>query len=147
MDSSLLNVLNFGLLYHDTQGFPGSSVVKNSPANTGDMGSIPGSRRSPWRRKWQPPPVFLPGKSHGQRSLAGCSPWCSQRVRRDLVAAQQQICSAPSSQSGPVTNVTWGTSLAVQWLRLRALSTGNMGSIPGWGIMIPRAASVGKKKK
>ena len=29
----------------------------------------------PWRRKWQPPPVFLPGESHGQRSLAGYSPW------------------------------------------------------------------------
>ena len=30
----------------------------------------------PWRRKWQPTPVFLPGKCHGQRrSLAGCSPW------------------------------------------------------------------------
>ena len=28
-----------------------------------------------WRRKWQPTPVFLPGKSHGQRSLAGYSPW------------------------------------------------------------------------
>ena len=29
----------------------------------------------PWRRKWQPTPVFLPGKPHGQGSLAGCSPW------------------------------------------------------------------------
>ena len=29
----------------------------------------------PWRRAWQPTPVFLPGESHGQRSLAGCSPW------------------------------------------------------------------------
>ena len=29
----------------------------------------------PWRRKWQPTPVFLPGKSLGQRSLAGYSPW------------------------------------------------------------------------
>ena len=29
----------------------------------------------PWRRAWQLTPVFLPGKSHGQRSLAGCSPW------------------------------------------------------------------------
>ena len=29
----------------------------------------------PWRRKWQPTPVFLPGKLHGQRSLAGYSPW------------------------------------------------------------------------
>ena len=28
-----------------------------------------------WRRKWPPAPVFLPGESHGQRSLAGCSPW------------------------------------------------------------------------
>ena len=28
-----------------------------------------------WRRKWQPTPVFLPGKSHGQKSLAGYSPW------------------------------------------------------------------------
>ena len=29
----------------------------------------------PWRRAWQPTPVFLPGKSHGQKSMAGCSPW------------------------------------------------------------------------
>ena len=29
----------------------------------------------PWRRKWQPTPVLLPGKSHGRRSLVGCSPW------------------------------------------------------------------------
>ena len=28
-----------------------------------------------WRRKWQPTPVLLPGKSHGQRSLVGYSPW------------------------------------------------------------------------
>jgi len=28
-----------------------------------------------WRRKWQPTPVFLPGESHGQRSLVGYSPW------------------------------------------------------------------------
>ena len=31
--------------------------------------------KMPWRRKWPPTPVFLPGKSHGQRSLAGYSPW------------------------------------------------------------------------
>ena len=33
----------------------------------------------PWRRKWQPTPVFLPGKSHGQRSLLGYSPMGLQR--------------------------------------------------------------------
>ena len=35
-------------------------------------------RKIPWRGKWQPTPVFLPGKSHGQRSLAGYSPWGHQ---------------------------------------------------------------------
>ena len=48
-------------------------VVKKPPAKAGDLrdsSSIPGSGRSPWRRKGQPSPVFLPGKSHGQRNLA-----------------------------------------------------------------------------
>ena len=35
-----------------------------------------------WRREWQPTPVFLPRKSHGRRSLVGCSPW-GNRVRHD----------------------------------------------------------------
>ena len=51
-------------------GFPGGSVVKNQPANAGDMDSVPGLE-DPQRRKWQTTPVFLPGKSHGQRSLVG----------------------------------------------------------------------------
>ena len=42
-----------------------------------------------WRKKWQPTPVFLPGKSHGQRSLVGYSPW-GHRVRNDLATKQQQ---------------------------------------------------------
>uniref|UniRef100_UPI0030097BF8 hypothetical protein n=1 Tax=Klebsiella pneumoniae TaxID=573 RepID=UPI0030097BF8 len=46
-------------------GFPGGSVVKNLPTNAGDRGFIPGSRRFTLSRKWQPAPVFLPGKSHG----------------------------------------------------------------------------------
>ena len=50
-------------------------VVKNLPAHAGDEGSTPGSGRSPWRRKWQPTPVFLPGKSHGPRSPVGYRPW------------------------------------------------------------------------
>ena len=50
-------------------------VGKESACNTGDPGLIPGLRRFPWRRKWQPTAVFLPGKSHGQRSPVGYSPW------------------------------------------------------------------------
>ena len=52
-------------------------MVKKLPANTGDIrdeGSI-SVGKIPWRRAWQPTPVFLPGESHGQRTLAGYSPW------------------------------------------------------------------------
>ena len=48
----------------------------------GDEGLIPRSGRFPWRRKWQPSPVFLLEKSHGQWSLAGYSPK-GRRVRHD----------------------------------------------------------------
>ena len=51
-------------------GFPGGSDGKESACNAGDPGSIP-----LLGRKWQPTVVFLPGKYHGQRSLAGYSPW------------------------------------------------------------------------
>ena len=44
-----------------------------------------------WGRKWQPTPVFLSRKSHGQRSLAGYSPWGHKRVKHDLVTKQHCI--------------------------------------------------------
>ena len=50
-------------------------VVKNQSASARDLGSIPGSERFPWWRKWQPTLVFLPGESHGQRTLEGYRPW------------------------------------------------------------------------
>ena len=50
-------------------GLPGGSDGKESAFNAGDPGLIP------WRRPWKSSPVFLPGKLHGQRSLAGYSPW------------------------------------------------------------------------
>ena len=41
-------------------------------------------RKTSWRRKWQPTPVFLPGKLHGQRSLEGYSPWgCKESDMND----------------------------------------------------------------
>ena len=52
-------------------------MVKKPPANAGDVrdvGLIPRLGRFPWRRIWQPIPAFLPGESHGKRSLAGYSP-------------------------------------------------------------------------
>ena len=54
--------------------FPGGSDGKESACNAGDMGLIPGSGRSPGEGN-DNPLVFLPGKFHGQRSLAGYSLW------------------------------------------------------------------------
>ena len=57
-------------------GFPGGASGKE-PANAGDIkrhGSDLRVRRIPWRRAWQPTPVFFPGESHEQRNLAGFSP-------------------------------------------------------------------------
>ena len=75
--------------YLETRSSPSGSVVKNLPASVGDMSSIPGSK-IPWRRKWQPTPVFLPGKFHGQRSLVGyIQLYGVARVRQNLATTQQ----------------------------------------------------------
>ena len=50
------------------------SASKESPAMQNEHGLVPWLRKIPWRRKWQPTPVLLPGESHGQRSLLGNSP-------------------------------------------------------------------------
>ena len=54
-------------------------MVKNWPASAGDSETDrfdPQAGKIPWRRAWQPTLVFLPGESHGQRSLAGYCPKC-----------------------------------------------------------------------
>ena len=61
-----------GLKMHTS--LPGGSVVKNPPANARDTGANIFNLwvgKMPWRRKWKPTTVFLPGKSHGLRSPAG----------------------------------------------------------------------------
>ena len=46
-------------------------------------------RKIPWTRKWQPTPAFLPGKFHGQRSLAGYSSWGRKELNNDWANTQQ----------------------------------------------------------
>ena len=65
-------------------GFLCGSAGKESACQLRRLGCDPWVRKIPWRRKWQPTPVCLPGKSHGQRSLEGCGPWGPERVRQDL---------------------------------------------------------------
>ena len=71
------------------QIFPSGSVVRIH-LQCRRHGFDPWVRKIPWRRKQQPTPVFLPGISHGQRSLAGYSPRGCKRVGHKWVTKQQQ---------------------------------------------------------
>ena len=57
-------------------------MVNHLPANARDVDLIPGlGSKIPWIRKWKPTPGFLPGKSHGPRSLACYSPWGHKKFK------------------------------------------------------------------
>ena len=66
-------------------------VVKNPPANAGDRRCRfnPWDGKIPWRRAWQPTPVFLTGEFQGQRNLADCSP--PRDPRRDSRGEQSPL--------------------------------------------------------
>ena len=95
---NLLSLRRKEILTHATTcGFPGGSVVKNLPASegdTGDLGSTLGLRWSPGGRNGNPLHLFLPGKFHGQRSLAGYSPWGC----KELDMTEQLSLHAPTGQ-------------------------------------------------
>ena len=75
-------------------GLPGGPVVKNLPASTGgagEQGCDLWVQKILLRRKWQSTPAFLPGKSHGQRSLEGSRDrvhGVTKKVRYNLVNKQ-----------------------------------------------------------
>ena len=74
-----------GYLFAPAKGFPGSASGKEPACQCRRrkrLGFNPWVGKTPWRRTWQPTPVFLPGESHGQRSLEGYSP-LGHRVRHD----------------------------------------------------------------
>ena len=76
--------LRIELTFLRVQCFPGHPVVKNLPAMQEAQERFnPWVRKTPWSRKWQPAPVFLPGNFHGQSSLAGYSPW--HRTELDMI--------------------------------------------------------------
>ena len=78
----------FAHQYWNLGASPGTLVVKNPPASAGDIkrcGFNPWVGKIPWRGAWQPTPVFLPGESREQRSLAGYGP----RVRKSRTRLSQ----------------------------------------------------------
>ena len=87
-----VRILEWVAILPPDSGLPGSSVVKNLPLmqemQKTQVWSL-GSERFPGRRKWHPTPEFLPGKSHGQRSLAGYSPRGCKRAGCDSSTKQQ----------------------------------------------------------
>ena len=89
-----------------TQSSPWGGVSGKEPAcqcrRHNRWGFNPWVRKIPWRRWWQPIPVVLPGKSHGQRSLAGYSPWGRKGsdVTEQLNIAQHNSRSRKIKSSG-----------------------------------------------
>ena len=81
-----LTIYLFVPYYMSSWGFPRGSVVKNLPACRRLAEEM---RFDPSSRKWQPTPVFLPGKSHGQWSLEGFSPWGHKTVQHNGATKQQ----------------------------------------------------------
>ena len=99
-------------------GYPGGSDGKNVCLQCWRPRFDPWVRKIPWKRKWQPTPVLLPGKFHGQRSLVGYSSW-GHRVGHD-----------------------WATSLSffhTHWTE--RLGNGQASPSAGWGIAWPKVPS------
>ena len=80
----------------------------------------PWVRKIPWSRKWKPTPVFLPGKSHRQRSLAGYSPWGQKRVEHDLATKQQSKVKWHHKDEALIQEIQWHYK---EWKRKSSLST------------------------
>ena len=66
------------IIIYEVIGLPRWLSGEESACNAGDAKTLrfdPWVGKIPWNRKWQPTPVFLPGESHGGKSLVGYSPW------------------------------------------------------------------------
>ena len=87
------------------------SVGKESACkarDTGDTGSITGSERAPGGEKRQPTPLLLPGKSHGQRSLAGYSPWgCKESDLTEQLSTHEETKKNLKLTVAPKPNLSY----------------------------------------
>ena len=97
-----------------TVSFPGDSEDKASACNAGRPGFDPWIEKIPWRRRWQPTRVLLPGKSHRWRSLVGYSPWSHKEsdtmvsyftsLREILLLLLSNTTAAENSKYGPISS-------------------------------------------
>ena len=87
---------NHCTLYKSKRGFPRRLSSKETACQCRRRSFYPWVRKTPWRRKWQPTPVFLPGEFHGQRSPGGYSPWDrkeSDRTERTDMVLSHSVMS------------------------------------------------------
>ena len=90
-----------------------------------------------WRRKWQPLPVFLPGEFHGQRSLAGYSPW----GRKELDMTEATLTHMPLIHCQPLKTrvpVFWNPDSLIYWKKIRRAIVGpnSLKATISWGPFI-----------
>ena len=104
-------------------GFPFRSVLKNLPANAGDAGGaglIPGSGRSLGEGNGNPL-IVLPGKSHGQRSLLGYSPYSHKELGPNEWLSLTQLAATVSAYMAIITKSTdrgsSGDSVVKNWIQ------------------------------
>ena len=125
-------------------GFPGGTSGKESAFKCRrhkTHGFDPWVGKIPWRRKWQPTPVFLPGKSHGQRSLVGYSP-CGHRVGHDRTlnatwyVFYNQWClifkDMWTQSDVQLEYYTWLMPMLYWWLSISRFASGYYYHLFGW---------------
>ena len=109
------------------KGFPGGSMVKKPACQCSRCDFSLRVRKIPWRRAWQPTPVFLPGEFHGQRSLVSYSPWGHKEQDSAEHAHTQRWVWGDTTQTE-----VWQVSLEDHGLVSAALS---------WGLSHPTPPS------
>ena len=95
-------------------GFPGGTSGKESTCQCRRLkrhGFSPWVGKIPWSRKQQPTPVFLPGKFHGQRSLAGYSPWGC----KELDTKEHKIFPGLLTQAAPCISLFFGIKAVLEF--------------------------------
>ena len=103
----------------------------------------------PWRRKWQPTAVLLPGKSHGQRSLVGCSPWgCKESAMTKHMCMHGELGELPSAFQTEFLNHSCHLWL---WISLGRKERGRKGDIlkddPKKNVLILRTTVLNQSRQ
>ena len=113
--------------FQRSKGLPWQLSSKESACQCRRHALDPWIREIPWRRKWQPTPLFVHGEFHGQKGLVGYSPQGHKRAGQNLAAEQQQEVKSLKSRFLP----GWrggrcSRRVSILWLL----------QLPGWPVIL-----------